>query len=135
MTPAFAQHIAKQHIICGMLLYSCYLEPGMSKRTFVCNLEEIPLQEMRCVSLADRNVLVAHTKHGVFVADEMCTHEDARLCDGNLTGTLVKCPLHGSRFDLTTGEVLDDPAEENLAIYPVSVEDSKVFIALTADNS
>jgi nitrite reductase/ring-hydroxylating ferredoxin subunit len=87
---------------------------------------------MRCVSLQDRNVLVAHTASGVFVADEMCTHEDARLCDGNLSGTLVKCPLHGSRFDLTTGEVLDDPADENLTIYPVTVEDGTIYISTDA---
>ncbi len=64
------------------------------------------------------------------MADEMCTHEDARLCDGNLSGTLVKCPLHGSRFDLVSGEVLDDPATENLTIYPTTIKDDEVFITL-----
>jgi len=96
----------------------------------VCHISDIPAREMRCVSLADRNVLVANTDKGVFVSDEMCTHEDARLCDGNLSGTLVKCPLHGSRFDLVTGDVLDDPAETNLAVYPVSVVDDEIFITL-----
>jgi len=102
----------------------------MSQREKVCELSDVPLKEMRCVSLADRNVLVAHTENGVFVSDEMCTHEDARLCDGNLNGSLVKCPLHGSRFDLTTGQVLDDPAEENLKIYPVEVKNNTVYITL-----
>jgi len=96
----------------------------------VCRISEIPLTEMRCVSLQDRNVLIAHTPEGIFVADEMCTHEDARLCDGNLSGTLVKCPLHGSRFDLVSGEVLDDPATENLTIYPTTIRDDEVFITL-----
>jgi len=102
----------------------------MTTKIKVCDLSEIPLKEMRCVALTDRNVLVAHTEDGVFVSDEMCTHEDARLCDGNLTGHLVKCPLHGSRFDLTTGAVLDDPAEENLITYPVTIENNTVYIAL-----
>lgn len=102
----------------------------MSKRQKVCELSEVPLKEMRCVSLPDRNVLVAHTEEGVFVSDEMCTHEDARLCDGNLNGKLVKCPLHGSRFDLLTGQVLDDPAEDNLQIYPVLIENDTVYISL-----
>jgi len=101
-----------------------------SKVVSVCQLDAIPMGEMRCVSLSDRNVLVAHTNEGVFVADEMCTHEDARLCDGNLNGTLVKCPLHGSRFDLTTGKVLDDPADEDLAIYPTIVSDGVIQIEL-----
>lgn len=102
----------------------------MKTKQRVCQLDEIPLKDMRCVSLQDRNVLVAHTESGVYVADEMCTHEDARLCDGNLSGSLVKCPLHGSRFDLKTGKVLEDPAEEDLRIYPVIVEDDTVYILL-----
>ena len=102
----------------------------MTTKIKVCDLSEIPLKEMRCIALTDRNVLVAHTEDGVFVSDEMCTHEDARLCDGNLTDHLVKCPLHGSRFDLATGAVLDDPAEENLKIYPVTVENNTVYIML-----
>lgn len=98
--------------------------------TKVCRVEDVPHTEMRCVSLVDRNVLVANTTKGIFVADEMCTHEDARLCDGNLTDTLVKCPLHGSRFDLTTGQVLDDPANINLVTYPVSIIDDVIHISI-----
>jgi len=90
------------------------------------------MNDMRCVSLTDRNVLVANTKDGVFVADEMCTHEDARLCDGNLSGTLVKCPLHGSRFDLKTGQVLDDPADLDLVVYPVTIADDEILITLNS---
>ncbi len=102
----------------------------MKTRQRVCQLDDIPLNDMRCVSLSDRNVLVARTDSGVYVADEMCTHEDARLCDGNLSGTLVKCPLHGSRFELKTGRVLEDPAEDDLRIYPVVIEQNTIFISL-----
>ncbi len=101
----------------------------------VCELSDIPLNDMRCVSLSDRNVLVANTEAGVFVADEMCTHEDARLCDGNLSGTKVKCPLHGSRFELTTGQVLDDPADTNLVTYPVTIVDKSIYISLNLTES
>lgn len=101
-----------------------------TNRIKVCALSDIPELEMRCVSLVDRNVLVARTEQGVFVADEMCTHEDARLCDGNLNGTIVKCPLHGSRFELTTGQVLDDPAEEDLVVYPVSLSNNFIYITV-----
>jgi len=102
-------------------------------KTKVCRVSDVPIKEMRCVTLADRNVVVAHTESGFFVCDEMCTHEDARLCDGNLNGTLIKCPLHGSRFDLTNGKVLDDPADEDLKVYPVTLADECVFITLHKD--
>ncbi|MBX2835733.1 MAG: non-heme iron oxygenase ferredoxin subunit [Gammaproteobacteria bacterium] len=98
------------------------------KPIFVCKTDAIPKGEMRCVELSDRNVLVAHTDSGFRVSDEMCTHEDARLCDGNLSGELVKCPLHGSRFDLVTGSVLDDPATEDLRIYTVTIDESSIYV-------
>lgn len=94
----------------------------------VCKVSDIPENDMRCVELDDRNVLVVRSGDSIFVADEMCTHEDARLCDGNLSGNIVKCPLHGSRFDLVTGKVLDDPADTDLVIYPVSVEQEVIYI-------
>lgn len=107
----------------------------MSIKTIpVCPSSSIPAREMRCVSLQDRNVLVANTDNGIIVADEMCTHEDARLCDGNLTGSLVKCPLHGSRFDLANGAVLDDPATEPLRIYPSRVEQDMLYIDIDSSH-
>lgn len=106
----------------------------MKTKHRVCAITEVPSADMRCFALADRNVVVANTEQGFLVADEMCTHEDARLCDGNLSGTLVKCPLHGSRFDLLTGAVLDDPAEQDLVIYPVLIEDDTVFITVDSND-
>lgn len=96
----------------------------------VCQLSDIPENDMRCIELSDRNVLVVRTQGKVFVTDEMCTHEDARLCDGNLSGTIVKCPLHGSRFDLISGKVLDDPADTDLVVYPVKLDRDAVYIEI-----
>jgi 3-phenylpropionate/trans-cinnamate dioxygenase ferredoxin subunit len=39
--------------------------------------------------------------------------------------------LHGSRFNVRTGEVLEEPAEENLRTYPVHIEGNDILIALT----
>ena len=44
----------------------------------------------------------------------------------------MTCPLHLSRFDLTTGVPLDPPAEEPLAVYPVSV-DAEGWIVLEVE--
>jgi 3-phenylpropionate/trans-cinnamate dioxygenase ferredoxin subunit len=64
--------------------------------------------------------------------DDTCTHEEASLSTGVLRGELVKCPLHGSRFSVCTGEVLEDPAEENLRTYPVRLEGGHILIGLRA---
>jgi len=102
---------------------------------YVCQAADVPAGEMRCFEVSNSRILIAHTTVGFLASDEMCTHEDASLCDGNLSGSLVKCPLHGSRFDLQSGEVLDDPADENLCIYPVVVEDDKIYINMRTGQS
>jgi nitrite reductase/ring-hydroxylating ferredoxin subunit len=47
-----------------------------------------------------------------------------------LKGELVKCPLHGSRFNVCTGEALEEPAEEDLRTYPVRLEGGCILIDL-----
>jgi 3-phenylpropionate/trans-cinnamate dioxygenase ferredoxin subunit len=69
--------------------------------------------------------------NGVFYAtDDTCTHEEASLSSGSLKDDLVKCPLHGSRFSLRTGEPMEDPAEEPLRCYVVKVENGAVLVEL-----
>lgn len=98
----------------------------------VYSLSRLPEGEMVCLSVDGRRILLARSAGQVFAADDMCTHEDASLSTGSLKGDCVKCPLHGSRFDLKTGKALDDPAEEALRIYPVRVEGDEILVSLSS---
>lgn len=55
-----------------------------------------------------------------------CTHQGATL---NAGGDYLTCPSHGSEFTYR-GEVAQGPAEENLRVFPVTVNDGKIFIDL-----
>jgi 3-phenylpropionate/trans-cinnamate dioxygenase ferredoxin subunit len=87
--------------------------------------------KMKRVDLDGRRILLANVDGRYCAADDTCTHEDASLSTGFLKGDIVKCPLHGSRFNLRTGEVLDDPAEQNLRTYRVRVDGDDILICLT----
>ena len=58
----------------------------------------------------------------------VCSHEYFELDKGFLTGDAVTCALHLSRFDLASGEALDPPADEPLAVYPVTIEDGRILV-------
>ncbi len=94
------------------------------------NVADVPPGTMKCVSVGSTRVLLANCDGVIRAADEMCTHEDASLCLGSLRGHLVKCPLHGSRFDLTTGAVLDEPADTPLRLHTVKIEGGAIFVKL-----
>lgn len=92
---------------------------------------EVPPGRMRRVDLAGRRILLANVNGAFYAADDTCTHEDASLARGSLQGEWVKCPLHNSRFNVRTGEVVEEPATERLAIYPVRIEGDEVWIGVT----
>ena len=66
----------------------------------VAALRDVAPGKMKCVTVQQQRVLLANVGGKIYAADEMCTHEEASLCLGSLKGELLKCPLHGSRFDL-----------------------------------
>ena len=63
---------------------------------------------MKRVDLRGRRILLANVAGRLCAVDDTCTHEEASLSKGVLKGELVKCPLHNSRFNVCTGEALED---------------------------
>lgn len=75
-----------------------------------------------------QGVLVCLVENSVYAVHDTCTHEDISLSLGVLCEHRLRCPLHGSEFDIRTGLVLDEPADENLTTFPVFVEDGWVCL-------
>jgi 3-phenylpropionate/trans-cinnamate dioxygenase ferredoxin subunit len=90
---------------------------------------------MRRCDVAGRRILLANVGGRLYAVDDTCTHEEASLSTGVLKGEHVKCPLHNSRFDLRTGEALEEPAEEPLGTYPVREQDGRVLVGLPGEGA
>jgi 3-phenylpropionate/trans-cinnamate dioxygenase ferredoxin subunit len=83
---------------------------------------EVACGQLRRYEVDGVALCVAHAEDGKFYAvDDRCTHESVELSGGYLIGTEVECPMHGSRFDLITGEVCGLPADEPTKAYEVRV--------------
>ena len=96
----------------------------------------IPLAELssgkpRRIELDSKTVLLCRVNDQVYAVDDQCPHEDISLSLGVMCEYRLRCPLHGSEFDVRTGKVLSEPAESDLETYPVEVEDGWVCL----DNS
>ena len=85
---------------------------------------------MKRIDVRGRRILLANVDGRWCAVDDTCTHEEASLSTGVLKGELVKCPLHGSRFNVCTGKALEEPAEANLRTYPVRLEGGRILIGL-----
>ena len=95
---------------------------------FAAKLEQVGVGKMFSVQLDGKLLLLANVEGTIHACDEMCTHEEVSLSLGALQGNCLKCSLHGSRFDLLTGKALDEPADEDLRIYPVKIEGDSILV-------
>ena len=73
-------------------------------------------------------VLVLNVDGAWHAVQGICSHAYFELDKGFLTDGSLTCALHLSRFDLTSGEALDPPADVPLAVYPVMVEDGRLIL-------
>lgn len=73
-------------------------------------------------------VLVVRTDGVLHALQGTCSHEYFELDRGFITRGTLTCPLHLSRFDLSSGDALDPPADLPLAVYRVVEEGGRVLI-------
>jgi MocE subfamily Rieske [2Fe-2S] domain protein len=66
----------------------------------------------------------------LYATDGYCTHGNAHLVDGFLTGTLVECAKHNGRFDVTDGSPRRPPPCVPLKTYQAGEHDGKLFLHL-----
>lgn len=91
--------------------------------TIVCHLSEIAPESAKRVVVGDRPIAVVRTSKGVFAIDDRCSHADVALSEGEVVDCTIECWLHGSAFDLATGEPLSPPAVTAVPVHQVHLSD------------
>jgi nitrite reductase/ring-hydroxylating ferredoxin subunit len=71
----------------------------------------------RCVRIAGRPLLLVRSAEdgGVVALEALCPHAGGDLCQGQITGGTITCPLHGAQFEVASGALRRGPAEIGLA--------------------
>ena len=101
----------------------------------VCAVVDVPKGSAKAIAVEDVEIALVHADDDNFYAvyDE-CSHAAVPLSEGEIDGCTLECWLHGSRFDLRTGEPTGLPATEPVPVYPVEVRDGDVYISLEPSN-
>ncbi len=96
----------------------------------LCAPEEIGVYDARQFEVDGRVIAVYHITSGFFATDGLCTHEQASLADGFISGEYVECPKHLSRFHIPTGKATRIPARKDVATHPVKIEGGRVHVGI-----
>ena len=95
-----------------------------------CQLSDLPDEGAIRVELAGKPVCIARSGGEVFAISDVCSHADVALSEGDVEDGHIECWLHGSMFDLRTGEPTGLPATRPVPTYPVTVEGDDVLVQM-----
>ncbi|MDQ4148940.1 MAG: non-heme iron oxygenase ferredoxin subunit [Actinomycetota bacterium] len=100
----------------------------MAEFVSVGKAEEVRDGEVRAFQAGGETIAVASVGGSLYAFDDICSHAMCSLSEGDLEGTKIVCPCHDSWFDITTGEVLNPPAYEPIATFPIRVQDGQIQV-------
>jgi len=103
-------------------------EVGGADFVLVCRLEDLPVGTAAQADVDGVVVAMVRDAEG-----DRCTHADVSLSEGEVDGCTLECWLHGSRFDLRTGEPTGPPATVAVAVYPVKIDGDDVYVSVTKE--
>jgi len=84
---------------------------------------------VKALANTSRTVALVRVVDQIYAIDDSCPHRGGSLGRGSLDGTVVTCPLHGRRFDVTTGGCVGGSAT-GVRRYTVKIDGDDVFIDL-----
>jgi len=98
--------------------------------TRACALSDLPVEGVIGVEVGGEPVAIARVAGEVFAVRDVCSHAEVPLSEGEVYDHTVECWLHGSCFDLRTGQPTGPPATVPVPVYPVKIEGDDVYVAV-----
>jgi 3-phenylpropionate/trans-cinnamate dioxygenase ferredoxin component len=95
-----------------------------------CAVSELPDEGVLGIELGTVPVAIVRAEGEVYAINDVCSHEEVPLSEGEVYDHTVECWLHGSCFDVRTGKPTGPPATEPVATYPVRIDGDDVYVGL-----
>ena len=96
----------------------------------IASKEDVPEDDVMGIDINTKSIALYQVDGEIFATNNICTHGNARLCDGFLEGHEIECPLHQGKFDIRNGKAMCAPLSEDIQIYPVKIEGGRVFVEI-----
>jgi len=96
----------------------------------VAQADEIREGHPVLVVVGEDDIALYRVQDEIYATEDLCSHAEASLSEGDQHGYIIECPRHGGRFDIRTGKAKHFPAVSPIRTYPVKIEDGTVFIAV-----
>ena len=93
----------------------------------VATMADLPEGAAMTVDAAGRPVALSNVDGKVYATSNTCPHQGGPLGEGDLDGTSITCPWHAFRFEVATGQCVNQPALK-VGCYPVRVDGQDILV-------
>ena len=120
MTVTAAAGYVGGHLVQGRAVMVNRVATTTGPGRWVRAIEETDLPDGRStgVEVEGRKVLLYRSGEQLYALDDVCSHAGGLLSRGEVSGCIVTCPLHESRFDLRDGHIVRGPAHHPQPVLP-----------------
>ena len=94
----------------------------------IAEINEVPCGTGKVVRVGPKEIALFNINGSFYALDNACTHRGGPLGEGRVNGTVVTCPWHGNRFDVTTGQVVTGTLP--VPTYAIQIQGDDVLIDL-----
>lgn len=99
----------------------------------VATVEELPNGERIILQIDDLVIAIFNIAGQYFAIEDVCSHDDGPVAEGELMEYEIECPRHGALFDVRTGKALTLPAVVDIPAYPIRVNGDDILIGLPVE--
>jgi len=96
----------------------------------VAKVRDVHENSPHCAEVNGIKIAVFKIGDNYYAIDNRCSHHGGPLCHGIIKGTVIKCPWHGSEFDVTTGAVVKPPARTPQRAFPARVRGDSIEVQI-----
>ncbi len=100
----------------------------MAEWARVASLADVPEGTLKGVMVGMEPLVLANVAGDLYALEDLCSHQEFPLSDGELDGTDVVCTYHGARFDVCTGHNKGLPAIRPVKSFPVDVREDGIYV-------
>ena len=100
----------------------------MTRYITVAKTAEIGPGEREIYDIEGYYIAVFNVGGNYYAIEDVCSHDDGPVAEGELYGYEIECPRHGARFDIRNGAVTRMPAVLPIQWFPVRVEGDEIQV-------
>ena len=90
----------------------------------IAKASELPSRSMKHIEIKGKEIAIINLDGKYYAINDRCGHMNAPLSMGTLNGKVVTCPMHGARFDVTTGTKVGEPMTPDPSKFPEPIPES-----------